>query len=413
MTSAFFSGSEVALFSLGSSGREALASRGDARSLRVLALLREPRVLLVTILILNTLANVTAAILAAVMTRQLALFYGWSPTLAITLEVVVLTFVLLVLSEITPKLVATRQPETFSTWAAGPLTLLSTLLRPITRPLAGLTERYEARLRPLTDRLSADDLHTVAEIGEETGMLREEESDLIHAVVDFGETTAREIMVSRVDIYALSATATLAETIETIRESGHSRFPLYLDHLDNLLGVVYAKDVLPFLDENAPPFDLALVRRDAFIVPENKRLDALMDDFRRRHIHLAIVVDEYGGTAGLVTLEDLLEEIVGEIRDERDEDEPELLTAIADGVYQADARVNLDDLLDALDISFDTDAFDFDTLGGLILHVTGSIPAPGDTCDYEGLHLTVETVENHRIGQVRIETLPERSEEAD
>ncbi len=403
LASAFFSGSEVALFSLDTADRELLAQRGDRRSQRILDLLGEPRALLVSILVLNTLVNVTAAILAALVTHQIAAEYGWSPAWTFLFEIVALTFVLLVCSEITPKLVATRQPVHFSSWAAGPLGALHTVLRPLSRRLARLTERYEARLRPANGRLSADDLHAVAEIGEASGMLHEDESDLIHAVVDFGETTAREIMVSRVDVYALPATATLEETVELIRESGHSRFPLYLDHLDNVLGVVYAKDVLPYLDPHAPPFSLALVRRDAFFVPENRRLDALMNDLRSRRVHMAIVVDEYGGTAGLVTMEDLLEEVVGEIRDERDEDEPALFTEVAPGVYTVDARANLDDLNDELELGLVTDDFDFDTLGGLILHVTGSIPAPDDTCRYEALHLTVETVENNRIGRVRLE----------
>ncbi len=405
LASAFFSGSEVALFSLDAADREALAQRGDRRSRRVLALLAEPRELLVSILVLNTIANVTAAILAALMTQQVAALYGWSESITFLFEIVGLTFVLLVVSEITPKLVATRQPEAFSGAAAAPLGSLHALLRPLSRRLARLTERYEARLRPASGRLSADDLHAIAEIGGETGTLHEDETELMHAVVDFGETTAREIMVSRVDLYALPATATLEETVEMIRESGHSRFPLYLDHLDNVLGIVYAKDVLPFLDAGAPPFHLAQVRRDAYFVPETKRLDVLMNDLRRRRLHMAIVVDEYGGTAGLVTMEDLLEEVVGDIRDERDDDEPALYTETAPGVFDVDARANLDDLNDDLELGLDLDRadFDFDTLGGLILHVTGSIPAAGDVCHYETLRLTVETVENNRIGRVRLE----------
>ncbi len=403
LASAFFSGSEVALFSLDAGDREDMSTRADARVQRVLNLLAEPRALLVSILILNTLANVAAAIIAALMMQQLAGVYGWSETITILVEVVALTFVLLVLSEITPKLVATQQPETFSLLAAGPLSAMHAVLRPVSRRLARLTERYEARLRPPSERLTSDDLHAVAEIGEETGMLHEDESDLIHAVVDFGGTTAREIMVSRVDMYALPATASLDEALALIQDSGHSRLPLYLDHLDNILGIVYAKDILPFMAPGAPPFSLAEIHRDAFIVPETKRLDALLNDFRRRRLHMAIVVDEYGGTSGLVTMEDLLEEVVGEIRDERDEDEPELFTEIAPGIYQVDARSNLDDLNEELELGLDTDAFDFDTLGGFILHVTGSIPAPGDVCEHENLRLTVESVENHRIGQVRIE----------
>ena len=193
-----------------------------------------------------------------------------------------------------------------------------------------------------------------------------------------------------------------------IRESGHSRFPLYRDHLDHVLGVIYAKDLLPYLGQDDADIVWEALARQPRFVPTSKPLDDMLADFQQTNTHMAIVVDEYGGTAGLVTLEDLLEEVVGEIRDELDGPaEDDSLRPIEPGVYRAEARIDLDDLAEAVGVALPTDAFDFETLGGLILHVAGEIPSPGDEVEYERLRLRVETVDDNRIGDVRVEVTPE------
>lgn len=405
LLSAVFSGSEVALFSLGDTAREALAERGDRSSLRVLHLLERPRQLLITILILNTFVNVGAAITAAILTARLAAAMNWDHTVTLLLEMLVLTFVILVMSEITPKLIATRHSSAFSRAVSAPIAVLHRILYPVSNLLAQSTRLMRGRVRPGTSRISSDDLKALADVGEAHGTLEEEERDLIYSIVEFGETSVREIMVSRLDVVALPVTASLAEAIELIRATGHSRIPLYVDHLDNILGIVYAKDLLPHLPENngEQHMDWTRSARPAIFVPLGKKLDELLKDFQSKKTHIAIVVDEYGGTAGLVTLEDVLEEIVGEIRDEHDESEDLLYERLDASTFVFYARINLDDVNEVLGIDLKTEDYDFETLGGLIFHVTGSIPETGDEIEFESLRMRVVTVENHRIGQVRVQ----------
>jgi gliding motility-associated protein GldE len=408
-SSALFSGSEVALFSIKASTRVALAAGKDRAGRRVARLLEKPREVLVTILILNTFANVMAAIIAAVVTAQAASTFQWSTTLTVAIEVVVLTFVILVVSEITPKLLATRNPQIFAKRVGGLLFVLHRLLRPVSRSLAGMTAGIHSGLTPSARRISGEDVKTMAEIGEAHGTIEHEERELIHSIVEFGETSVREIMVSRLDIQAIPVTATLQEALEIVRSSGHSRLPLYVDHLDNILGVVHAKDLLPYLSDTdeAVRIDLTRIARRPVFVPPGKKLDDLLREFQSRKTHIAIVVDEYGGTAGLVTLEDVLEEIVGDIRDEHDEDEETYAERLDDWSYRCDARLNLDDLGELLGVELAAEEFDFETLGGLIFHLSGSVPSAGDVLEYEGIRLTVESVETNRIGEVLVRQLPE------
>lgn len=410
VASAVISGSEVALFSLDASVRESLSQANDRASRRVVALLEKPQHLLITILLANTVINVSAAILAALVTERVAVEMGLSRGVVFALEVVALTFVLLVVSEITPKLIASRHAVAYSRIMAGPLKVISWLCYPVIALLARWTQRgihrWLARDKPET--LSPDDLKAMAEIGEAHGSLEEDERAWIHSIVEFGETPVRAIMINRLDITALPVTATLPEALEIIRRSGHSRLPLFVDHLDNILGVIYAKDLLPYLpaERSDARIDWTRLMRPPMFVPQGKKLDDLLKDFQRRKTHLAIVVDEYGGTAGIVTLEDVLEEVVGDIRDEHDEVAESYWEQIDDHRYRVDARIDLDDLSEELDLDLDTDSFDFETLGGLIFHLMGDIPNVGDTVSYERLHMAVESVENNRILFVQVTVTP-------
>ena len=400
--SSLFSGSEVALFTLDAADIEELREAEDAASKRVARLLDSPRTVLVTILIMNTVVNVGAAITAAIMTHEIATANNWSPIVTVVIEVIVLTFVILVVSEITPKLIASRQPITFSRRLSGVLVFLHRALLPISALLARSMAAFHGKFEGLNERISAEDLKTIAEIGEASGTLEQEEKNLIHSIVEFGETSVREIMISRLDIVALNVNATMAEAVAIIRENVHSRLPLYLEHLDNILGIVYAKDLLRFQTENPDETEIDWTRlaRPAIFVPLGKMLDDLLTDFQAKRTHIALVVDEYGGTAGLVTLEYVLEEIVGEIRDEHDEDEEELIERISDTEFVVDARIDLDDLFDALGQEVDTEEFDFETLGGFIFHLASKIPEVGDVFEHESISLEVTQVKNNRIMQV-------------
>lgn len=386
--------------------------QGDRASDRVLRLLEDPRSILVTILILNTVVNVGAAIVAAALTGAVAASMGWNPALALALEVVALTFVLLVLSEISPKLVAARHAPAFSRTVSAPLLAAHRTLSPVSMMLARSTDIFRDRIKRGSKRISNDELKAMADVGEAHGTLEEEERELIHSIVEFGETTVREIMVSRVDMVALPVTASVADAVEMIRTSGHSRLPLFVEHLDNIVGVVYAKDLLPYLGNTAEAhLDWTRMARAPMFVPPGKKLDDLLKEFQAKKTHIAIVVDEYGGTAGLVTLEDVLEEIVGDIRDEHDESEPAMYEQLDGDLYRVDGRINLDDLDEVLDVDIDADQFDFETLGGLIFHLAGAIPVEGEEIVYDRLAMRVETVDNHRIGKVLIRLLPEDADE--
>ena len=418
LASAVISGSEVALFSLDASLKESLNRAKDKASHRVLALLEKPRHLLITILLLNTFINVSAAILAALITENIASGFGLSRTTVFVLEVIVLTFVLLVVSEITPKLIASQHAVTYSRYVAGLLRMFYRGLYPIVALLAFWMQRTQRQFQrwfmPDTpERLSTEDLKTMAEIGKAHGTLEDDEREWIHSIVEFGDTSVRAIMINRLDVTAIPVTATLPEALELIRTSGHSRLPLYIDHLDNILGIIYAKDLLPYLrnGNGTHRIDWTRLMRPPMFVPQGKKLDDLLKDFQRRKTHLAIVVDEYGGTAGMVTLEDVLEEVVGDIRDEHDEAEAEFYEKLADDHYRVDARIDLDDLNDLLDLDLDTESFDFETLGGLIFHLTGDIPSEGEEIDYGRLTMQVETVENNRIRHVHVQVTAPTTDE--
>lgn len=412
LASAFVSGSEVALFSLDDSEVEAFRKKGDRTSKRVLYLLENEESLLVTILILNNVVNVAAVTLAAVITLQMSQVFEWSQTALIFAEVIVVTFVLLIVGEMSPKLVAVNHSVRYSRFVSGPLKFFHDVLRPFSRSISGLTQFIQRQLPP-QDALTTLDLKRIAEVGELHGGLAQDERMLIHSIVELGETAVREIMISRMDIVAVPDSATYEEVMDIIRSSGHSRLPLFKDDLDNIRGVLYAKDLIPFLGQTngRQTIDWEPIIRKPLIVPAGKKLDALLRDFQTKRTHVAIVVDEYGGTAGLATLEDVLEEIVGDIQDEYDHHEKPLYRRVSVDTIVADAKIDLDDLNEVLSRELtashedliDTNQFDFETLGGLVFHLTESIPSQGDQVTFRRLLLTVESVVNHRIGRVKVQ----------
>ena len=404
LASALFSGSRVALFSLDGPTREALARSRDRASSRVLALVSRPQQVRITLLILNTFTRVGAVVVAAALALDLARSFDWNTTTVLIVEILALVFILILIAEITPRQIATRNPKTFSLSVSGLLTTVHTVLGPLSSRIVNTMSFIQRRFKHKnSNRLTADDLKAMAG-DDQHPILDEEERDLIQSIVEFSETTVREIMVSRLDVVAVPVTATLSEALELIRTSGHSRVPLYVEHLDNIIGIVYAKDLLPFVINMTGDtrVDWHRIARPTMFVPMGKKLDDLLRDFQAKKTHMAIVVDEYGGTAGLVTMEDVLEEIVGDIRDEHDDGELALYEQIDENTYRVDARINLDDMSEIMGIELDTEEFDFETLGGLIFHVTGAIPREGDEVVYESLTMKVETVENHRIGYVLV-----------
>lgn len=408
LLSATFSGTEVALFSLSAraQGEIAVSERNDDKRIR--SLLSAAHTVLVSILLANTIVNVAIAILGAIIVGSITMAVGWPPWIVILVEILLLTSLLLLLGEVTPKMLASADPIRFARLTSGIVWPAHKLISPIARPLSGATRRIRLGTDSRGNAMSAEEVKTLAEIGEAHGSLGEDEKELIHSIVEFGDTAAREIMTSRVDIVAIDLDMNLEDALEVIRASRRSRLPLYERDLDHILGVVYARDLIRYLGKAQLPerIDWRSIMRPPLFVPGTKKLDDLLSEFQRLRTHLAIVVDEYGGTMGLVSLEDVLEEVIGDIQDEHDDPAHDDIVAISPGTYSVDARIDLDDLNDELQLSIQTETFDFETLGGLLFHLFNRIPETGDTCSYLNMDFTVTEITSNRIQRVLIQIHP-------
>ncbi|MCH2450467.1 MAG: CNNM domain-containing protein [Gracilimonas sp.] len=409
--SAVFSGSEVALFSLANRMEdlkqdETMGSADD----RIIKMLDKPRRLLATILIGNTFANIVASVLAAVITGDIVAAFGLSEVIVFAIEVIVLTFMILILSEITPKIIAINNPLKVSRMNSTFIYMLFILLKPFSKLIADSTISLERYLPKPASKMTSDDIRTMAEVSEQEGSIKEDEREIIENVIGFGNITVREIMTSRVNIISVSIDESLQDVLTKIRENGLSRMPLVENDLDNILGVLYAKDVLPYLnaEEEEPSLNWKTISRKALFIPATKKLDDLLRDFQQEKTHIAIVVDEYGGTEGIVTMDDILEEIVGDITDDSGEEES-LYTRFKSGIYIFDAKIDLDDMEEVLDCELTTDDDEYETLGGLIYHLTENLPMVGERITFKNLEMTVHSVINNRIKKVRVKV--ESSEE--
>lgn len=402
--SAVFSGSEVALFSLANRMEdlkqdETMGSADD----RIIKMLDKPRRLLATILIGNTFANIVASVLAAVITGDIVAAFGLSEVIVFSIEVIVLTFMILILSEITPKIIAINNPLKVSRTNSAFIYSLFILLKPFSKLIADSTISLERYLPKPASKMTSEDIRTMAEVSEQEGSIKEDEREIIENVIGFGSITVREIMTSRVNIISVSIDESLQDVLTKIRENGLSRMPLVENDLDNILGVLYAKDVLPYLnaEEEEPSLNWKTISRKALFIPATKKLDDLLRDFQQEKTHIAIVVDEYGGTEGIVTMDDILEEIVGDITDDSGEEES-LYTRFKSGIYIFDAKIDLDDMEEVLDCELTSDEDEYETLGGLIYHLTENLPMVGERMTFKNLEMTVHSVKNNRIKKVRV-----------
>lgn len=406
--SAVFSSSEVAVFSLSGNmtPEQKEMAKTDKGLQRILFMLESPRRLLSTILIGNTVANIVTAVIAAVITGQLLVLINLPDYVVYAAEVIVLTFVILVLAEITPKILALNHSLAVAKAFSGFLYVSFVLFKPLAVLLASTARGLEARLPRPDESISSEDLRTIAEVGELQGSIHGDEREIIENVIEFGNTMAREIMTSRVNIIAISTDDTFAEVLELIRDKGLSRMPLYENDLDHIIGVVYAKDLLPFIDNPSPEqvVNWKSIARKTMFIPPSKKLDDLLRDFQAAKTHFAIVVDEYGGTEGIVSLDDILEEIVGEINDEYGAQEA-LFTRRKNGDYIFDAKIDLDDVSDILNTKLTSDDDEYETLGGLVYHLLERIPEIGEKVTFKNLSLTVHKVEKNRVTQVLVAVL--------
>lgn len=413
--SAFFSGCEVAFFSQENATRfNDKDQKLDAVERRIKYMLESPQRLLATILIGNTFANIIAAVFAAVVTGKLVAFIGLPKAVIFALEVVVITFAIVTLTEITPKVLALKDTHAISRRLSSLLYAFFILLRPFAVTIAHSTTKLERGIPQGQEQITSDDIKTIAEVGERQGTLREDEREIIENVIDFGSTTVKEIMTSRVNIVAIASDATLEDVLGLIRQKSISRFPLYENDLDNIIGIIHAKDILPYLLQELenPAINWQTNARRALFIPVSKKIDDLLKDFQREKTHLAIVVDEYGGTEGLITLDDVLEEIIGEFHDEQGATE-QAFSMTPEGDYIFDAKIDLDDVAEVLERDLTTEDDEFETLGGLIFDLTERIPDKGDKVRFKDLELTVMEIEHNRLDKIMIHILPPDSQEQD
>ena len=413
---AIFVAAEIALVTIRRTRIEQLADEGNRNARRVKQLITQPgRFLAVTQIGLTFLGFLASAYAAVNLTSSLrAAFEGTRlPILSTSAEALALIIVTLVLSlftivfgELVPKSLALAHTEQFALRLSAFIAVLLRVLGPLVAVLTAITTSV-ARMLGAGDQaqgvMSTQELSILVERGGEQGILEAEEEQMIQAVIELGDQRIHEVMVPRIAMVTLSASATLEDAIDKVIEEGHSRIPVYEETIDEIIGILYAKDLLPFLKGSASerPALRSILRTPVF-VPESMSVDDLLHEFQRRKVHIAIVLDEYGGTAGLVTIEDLLEEIVGEIQDEYDEEEP-LIVRLSDDEARIDGRADVDDLAELFDTNLGLqDADQYDTVGGLLYHRIGGIPKPGDQVAVDGLTLTVETTDGRRVGKVLV-----------
>lgn len=407
----FFALAEFALVSVRPTQVRALLNRGAAGAEPLRRLTRDPGRFLSTIQVAITLSGFLASASAtAVLADRLAatlarspLPAGWAGGLAVFLVTFGVSYLSLVFGELVPKQIALHQSERVALRVAAPVEWLARLLHPFVALVSGSSRLVLSLvgIGPATPRprLSEEELRQLVV---EQKTLEEEEKELIEGVFAFGDVLVREIMVPRADVVALAADTPVEEAVELVRATGFSRFPVYEGDLDQILGLVTAKDLLAALIRGGERRPVRALARETLFVPESKRALDLLAELRDRRVHLAVVVDEYGSTAGIVTSEDLLEEIVGEIRDETDFDEEEAIVPVGEGEARVAGTVRLEDVNEALDLNLPTDG-PYETLAGFLLTRFERIPAPGESLLHDGTRLTVEAVEGRRIERVRVE----------
>ncbi len=395
---AFFSAAETALFSSNRLALRSLRDRGDRRARVAHRLLEDPARLLTALLVANTIADIGASVLATSITLSLVgrARGEWIAFVSVTLLV-------LIVSELAPKTLAARHADRMALWVAGPIDTFARVFAPMIRVLSvfatALIRPFGASITTRPPLVTEEQLRFLVQVGEEEGVIEQEEREMIHSVFEFGDTLVREVMRPRIDIVAVRSDATINEALGLVMEHGHSRLPVYEGSVDHIIGVVYVRDLLPALRQGRLDQAVMDVKRPAYFVPETKKVDELFEEMRRRKVSMAIVLDEYGGTAGLVTLEDLLEEIVGEIQDEYDlEERP--IQLVDDRTAVVNARTSIHEVNELLGLELPEE--NVDTIAGLVYAQLGRVPAQGETLSLAGAELRVEKTLGQRITKVRI-----------
>ncbi|NER14529.1 gliding motility-associated protein GldE [Leptobacterium flavescens] len=403
--SALISGAEVAFFSFSQTDINEEEASGTSRGKIIVNLLRKPKKLLATILVANNFINIAVVLLFSSLGDYL---FGniQSGELRFLAEVVVATFLILLFGEILPKVYASRNKIKFAHFMAYPLNVLDKVFVLFNVPMRSVTIFLQDKLGKQKSNLSVDQLSHALELTSD-GDTTKEEQKILKGIVSFGNTDTRQVMRPRIDIFALNEEAKFSEIMPEIIKKGYSRIPVYKDNVDAVTGVLYVKDLLPHLDKKS--FDWVKLKRGPYFVPENKKLDDLLKEFQEMKSHLAIVVDEYGGTSGLVTLEDIIEEIVGDISDEFD-DEDLIFSKIDDYNYVFEGKTALKDFYRVMKLEdesdFEEQKGESETIAGFVLEIAGSFPKRGDKINFENYTFTVEALDRKRIKQIKVTFTP-------
>ena len=402
--SAFFSSTETALTTVSAIRLKSLADNGNKNAKLVLKLKENPDKMLSAILIGNNIVNIAASSLVTIFVQDL-----WGD-FAISLGSGVLTILVLVFGEITPKTAATGYADKFSLVIAKPIWFLTKVLTPVIIVINFLAscimKLFRININEKESTFTEEELRTIMDVSHEEGVIEEEEREMINNVFDFGEAEAKEIMIPRIDMCMINVDATYDELLEIFKENRYTRLPVYQDSTDNVIGIINIKDLI--LYRNGDKFDIRDYLRDVYYTYEYKKLDELMAEMRKDSVNITIVLDEYGAAVGLITIEDLLEEIVGDIRDEYDYDEEDTFKEVAPNEYLVDGQTKLDDVNDALDLSLTSE--DYDSIGGYIIGSLDRLPIKGDTVETDNVTLVVDLMDKNRIDKVHIYIKPEAEE---
>lgn len=399
--SAITAASEVALFSLNATHMRDLKERGGASGANVLELLSKPRRLLATILVTNNFANVGITVLSTIVVASLMDLGAMGEKLVFLIQVIAVTAIILMLGEVLPKVYATSHPMRVAQVFSTPIMGLRFFWTPVTKLLLGSTSFIEKRYKKRAQNVDAESLGHALELTTDASTTAEEQR-ILSGIVKFGNIEARQVMRARTEMTAFNKDISFKELMEAIISSGFSRVPIYEETADRVVGVLYIKDVLPHIE--SVDFDWNALLRPAYFVPENKKLDELLKEFQKKHVHLAIVVDEYGGTSGIITLEDVIEEIVGDITDEYD-DVDLIYSKLDDRTYVFEGRAPLTDMYRILGIDgklFEEHKGESETLGGFVLELTGRIPKKGERVSLHNFNFTVESADNKRVRRVKV-----------
>lgn len=402
VTSGLISGAEVAFFSLTKDQLESEEEKKSRQTEVIQKMLDKPKRLLATILITNNFINIAIVLLFANLGEELFSQIE-NPLLVLLIEIGLITFLILFFGEILPKIYANRNALSFSKTMAFPIfTIDRYFLFFMTIPMSNITRFMESRLARKNNEFSIDKLSQALELTDEEETTKEEHK-ILQGIVNFGNTDTRQVMCPRIDVFALTEDMDLETIVPLILEKGFSRVPVYKENMDNVTGILYTKDLLPHLEDGT--FEWHSLLKPPFYVPENKKLDDLLREFQQKKIHLAVVVDEYGGTSGVITLEDVIEEIVGDISDEFDDDEL-VYSKLDDHTIVFDAKINLKDFYKVIGLEdeeiFEKSKGESESIAGFILEVAQFFPTVGQVIEYEGYKFVIESADRRRIQRIKV-----------